>query len=68
MRGMIGNRLRRIPNRHDGVADVFVDGAAGFSLNNARKRVEVETEHVGKLIGGELLGKRRKTFDVAEHD
>ena len=54
--------------RHDRVADILVDGPVGFSLDNPRELLEVETEHVGQLIRGESFGDRGESFDVAKHD
>src|SRR5215207_10074059 len=54
--GMLRHRLGRVPDGHDRVADILVDGPVGFSLDNPRELLEVETEHVGQLIGGESFG------------
>src|SRR6476646_6462443 len=65
---MLRHRLGRVPNGHDRVADVLVDGPVGLSLDNPRELLEVETEYARQLIGGKSLGERGESFDIAKHD
>src|SRR5512143_3211819 len=46
--GVVGEVHRRVPERHDGVADVLVDGAA-LLLDGARHRRHGGVEHLGEL-------------------
>ena len=64
---MFLNWLRRVPNAHDRVADILINGPVGFSLDDTRELLEVETEHVGQLIRSESFGDGGEAFDVAKH-
>ena len=56
----------RVPDRHDRVADVLVDRAAG-GLDGIGHHREVVAEALRQHVGRELLGERREAFDVREH-
>src|SRR5262249_52893542 len=57
---------RRVPERHDGIAHVFVDGAAMRQDDLAQRRKQIIDE-LGELRGREVLRDRREIAHVAEH-
>src|SRR5262249_28731027 len=58
-----------VPERHDAVTDIFIDGAAGAE-HDLGHWSEESIDEVGQSFGivSELLRKRRKATDIAEHD
>jgi hypothetical protein len=60
-------RRRRAEERHDGIPDELLDGAA-VALELATDAVVVRTEDGAHLLRVELLGLRRKPDKVAEED
>ena len=63
------DREGRVPERHDRVADVFVDRAA-ILLDDHGHRREVAAEQRGEALRVALvaLGERREATDVAEQN
>ncbi len=60
--------LGRVPDRHDRVADVFVDRPAAIAVNDPRHHLEITAQRVGQLVRRQLLGGRGEILDVGEHD
>ena len=64
--GMVRHVHRRVPERHDCVAHVLVDGTAG--LEHARRHARKEAvEEAREAVRVELLGDRREAADIHEH-
>ncbi len=69
MLGVVGIVERSVPERHDAIADVFVDRAApGQDQVGHRGQEAVDQAGQPGRVGLELLGDRGKAADVAEHD
>jgi hypothetical protein len=64
---VIGLRHGRIPEGHDGVADVFVDGRV-ILQEHARQLAEVLAEQRDEVFGIQPLRQRREPGDVREED
>jgi len=64
---MIGIVERRVPERHDAIADILVDRplALGDDLGHRRQKTVHE---MGQAYCVEFFRKARKAADVAEHD
>ena len=56
---------RRVPERHDGVAHVLVDGAAALEDDVGERRQQVVDE-LRQLVGGQLFRDRGEVPHVAE--
>ncbi len=56
---------RRVPERHDRVAHVLVDGAAVLE-DDFRKRRQQAVDELGELVRVHVLGDRREVAHVAE--
>ncbi len=63
---MVGIGLRRVPEGHDAVADVLVDGAV-VGEDRRPQRIEVARQPAGQQLGLHGLGDPREAFDVGEH-
>src|SRR5262249_30087201 len=59
--------LGRVPERHDAVADILVDGAV-VGCDWPGKPVEIARQPSGKDLRLDALTDAREAFDVAEHD
>src|SRR5882757_2457689 len=57
--------LRRIPERHDAVADIFVDHAV-VGRDRPAQRVEVARKPAGQELRLHGLAQQRETLDVGE--
>ena len=64
---MIGNIERRVPERHDGVADELIDGAQ-LGLNGVRQRSEEVAHEIDQFLGGEFFRNRSEVANVHEHE
>ena len=65
--GVVGVVERRVPKRHDAIADVFVDRSLVLHDDLGHRRQEF-VDQVAELLRGQTLRHRRKPADVAEHD
>ena len=63
---MVGKRQRRIPERHDGVAHIFVDGAALAQDDVAQWRQQLVDE-LRQRRGAHAFGNAGEVADIAEH-
>ena len=63
---MVGIRLRRVPEGHDAVADVLVDGAV-VDQDRRSQRIEIARQPAGQQLGLHGLADPREALDVGEH-
>src|SRR5690606_18210048 len=56
-----------VPERHDAIADILVDGALAV-LDDTRHRGEEGVDDMGELLRIEAFRKLGEAADVAEHD
>jgi hypothetical protein len=63
---VIGLRVGRSPERHDGIADVFVERAQ-IAKQNVGHGGEILIQQIYEIVGREALGERGEIADVAEH-
>src|SRR5215467_6726457 len=66
MRCVIGIVERRIPEGHDRIAHVFVDGPTALK-NDLAQRTQQLVDEVRQLGCGHFFGDRREVSDVAKH-
>ncbi len=64
---MVGIVERRVPERHDRIAHVLVDGAA-LLKDHVGERRQQRVDEVGQLVRGEPLRNGGEVPDVAEQD
>ena len=64
---MIGDIERGVPERDDGVADIFVDRGFGAKQHVGRRGEEI-VEQLGELIRRQLFRDRGEVADVGEKD
>ena len=64
---MIGHVHRRIPKRHDGVTDIFVDGA-GLLVDDLAQLAKQQVEEINEFRRRQLLAQRRKAAHILEED
>lgn len=64
---MAGHLERRVPERHDAIAHVFVDEAARL-LDDIGERREEAVDQSGQFLRVEFLGNSGKAADIGKQD